>query len=193
MISTLVIATTIASPPGDEATWETVRDDIVHVECTGEGTQVFCRAEGVVSAPVDKVFDTLREMPKHQGKFELVKSIVELGDDTLHVTIDYPSVFSDRDYVAKYTQRTEGDVHHVTWRPVVHAEAPPVKGTVRLTSFEGEWRLEPAPSGTAVRYCWHADPGGSFPKWAKPLARKRAGHEALENLATATGGTLVER
>ncbi|MEO0600497.1 MAG: hypothetical protein AAF211_03620 [Myxococcota bacterium] len=193
MFVTLTFTTALATPPGDEATWDTVRDDIVHIECTEQGKDFWCRADGVVAAAPDAVLKTLQNMPSHQEKFELVRSIVDLGDDTLHITIDYPSVFSDRDYVAKYTHTTDGDVHQIAWAPVVHADAPPVKGTVRLERFEGAWRLSPTAGGTAVRYVWHADPGGSFPGWAKPLARKRAGHEAIKDLAAAQGTTLVAR
>ncbi len=193
MLATLAITAAIARPPGDEATWETVRDDIVHIECAEAGDDIWCRADGIVAAPLDDVLSTLRDMPQHQDAFELVRSIVELGDDTLHITIDYPSLFSDRDYVAKYTHTADGDVHRVSWVPVVHPKAPPVKGAVRLVKFEGEWRLQPGAGGTAVRYTWHADPGGSFPNWAKPIARKRAGHEALKDLAAARGTTLVQR
>jgi len=193
MLVTLVITAALAKPPGDEATWETVRDDIVHIECTEVSGEYWCRADGLLAAPVDDVVETLRAMPSHQDEFELVRSIRELGDETLHITIDYPSVFSDRDYVARYTYSTEGSVHRVRWAPVVHPDAPPVKGAVRLDRFEGEWRLEAKGSRTAVRYLWHAEPGGSFPGWAKPLARKRAGHEALKDLATAQGVELVER
>ncbi|MEN0062671.1 MAG: START domain-containing protein [Myxococcota bacterium] len=193
MLAFLGFAVAQAALPGDNAGWETVRDDLVHVECAEVAGDFWCRADGVLDAPVDTVVDTLWNMPKHQDKFELVRSIVELGDNTLHITIDYPGMFSDRDYVAKYTRSTEGDAHRVSWVPVTHPKAPEAKGAVRLSKFEGEWRLTPKGTQTAVRYVWHADPGGSFPGWAKPLARKRAGHEALKDLAAAQGVKLVER
>jgi len=188
-----IITAALAKPPTDDVTWQTVRDDIVHIECAEEGGDFWCRADGVIAAPIDDVAKTLRDMPTHQEKFELVRSIRDLGDDTLHITLDYPSVFSDRDYVARYRHTSEGDVLRVIWEPVVHPDAPPVGSAVRLSKFEGEWRLAPTDAGTTVRYLWHAEPGGSFPEWAKPLARKRAGHEALKDLAAAQGSSLVKR
>lgn len=193
MLVTWTILTAVAAPPGDEATWESVRDDIVFTECTEVDGTPWCRATGLIGASVTDVAETLATMKNHADKFELVRSIVDLGDDTLHITIDYPSLFSDRDYVAKYTTVVEGEVRRVSWVAVEHPQAPPKKGTVRLADFGGEWRLEPNGTNTKVRYLWQADPGGSFPNWAKPLARKRAGYEALKDLAAAQGSELVER
>ncbi|MBX2799880.1 MAG: hypothetical protein KTR31_19530 [Myxococcales bacterium] len=183
----------LAAPPGDEATWEELRDDVVRVECTEVSGEPWCRSTGLVSAPIAKVSATLENMAEHQDKFEAVHSIRVLAPDTLHITLDYPGMLSDRDYVARYTPTTDGDAKVYRWESVTHADAPPVDGVVRLIEFGGEWRLVPEGSNTRVTYVWHADLRGSFPNWAVGIARRRAGHEALKDLAGANGTKLVKR
>ncbi len=183
--------TLAAGPPGDEAAWEEIRNDEVRVECVEVAEQPWCRAHGVVRAPIAKVSDTLEHMPAHQDKFDMVLSIREIEAGLLHITLDYPRPFSDRDYVARYTPATEGSVRWYRWAPAADTRAPEVDGVVRLPRFAGSWRLQPAGGNTHVTYTWHADVGGSFPRWAATTARKRAGHHALTDLAVAVGTTLV--
>ena len=182
----------VASPPGDDATWKELRNDEVRVECTEVGEEPWCRSHGTVAAPIDTVAGTLENMASHQDKFEAVRSIRTLEPGTLHITLDYPGLLSDRDYVARYTPATEGDVRVYRWSPVVHQAAPPVDGVVRLAKFGGAWRLEPAGANTRVTYLWHADVGGGIPTWAYGIARKRAGYEALKDLALANGTKLLQ-
>ena len=42
---------------------------------------------------------------------------------------------------------------------------------------------KPAGSATKVRYTWEAEINGSFPEFGYETAWKRAGHEALKDLA----------
>ncbi|MEQ1506849.1 MAG: hypothetical protein ABMB14_31770 [Myxococcota bacterium] len=108
-----------------------------------------------------------------------------------HVTIDYPAILADRDYVARYGREVRDGRRILSWTPVEHPSAPPVRGVVRLTAFEGEWQLEATGADTRVRYVWQADPAGDFPDWAMSQAKIRTGYEVLEELAHASGATLV--
>ncbi len=182
----------VAGPPGPDAAWEELRNDIVRVECTTSGGAPWCRSHGLVAAPVDQLTNTLENMAEHQDKFEAVLGINVLEEDTLHVTLDYPGLFSDRDYVARYARSTSGDTHIYSWTPVTHAGAPAQDGVVRLSRFEGEWRLKAEGSNTRVTYLWQAEFGGSFPTRFESLGRRKAGHEALKDLAGAQGTKLLQ-
>ena len=129
-------------------------------------------------------------MSSNAGLFESVLSINVLAEDTMHITLDYPAPLDDRDYVAKYTYGTSGDARTFTWTPVVHDGAPETAAAVRLPNFAGEWHLSPQGAETLVRYTWQAEINGSFPTFAYSQAWKKAGHEALKDLANTQGAKL---
>ena len=138
-----------------------------------------------MTAPVRGVASTLEGLPSHAGAFASVRSISQVAPDTLHVVLDFPGMLADRDYVVRYTSSVDGQKRRYRWEPVEHPDAPPLDGVVRLSHMAGEWELGPVPEGTKVSYLWQADLGGSFPEWAEPIARRRAGLEVLQDLASA--------
>lgn len=187
----LVLSSALAAVPGEAATWSVVRDDIVRVECTTVAGEPWCRSVGTISAGIDAVDQTLSQIELSYVRFDKLLSATKLDAATRHVTIDYPSILADRDYVAEYSRRVVKGQRIIAWEARDHPAAPEVAGVVRLTEFAGEWRLEPAGAHTRVWYVWHADPAGDFPDWALPQAYKNTGFEVLDDLARAAGGRLV--
>ena len=176
--------------PDAGAAWEALSTSPVRVECATVAGAPWCRSFGTISAPLDAVSGALRDMRSNADKFQSVVRIDIISADTLRVVLDYPSPLSDRDYVARYTFREEGGVHRYTWQPVPNA-APEESGVVRLPDFAGEWRLEATADGkTRVRYTWQAAIHGSFPELGYSTAWKRAGYEALHDLAQTQGAAL---
>lgn len=187
----LLLCAVARALPGPDVTFEPLDDKPVPVECAATAAGgPWCRAVGIVEAPVERVADALENMKANAHLFESIVSIDVLAPDTLHVVMDYPMGFSDRDYVAKYTRTVEGGVRRYRWDPVVHPGAPVLDGVVRLPRFAGEWRLEPHARGTKVTYLWHADVLGSLPAWAYDRAWRTAGHEALKDLANTRQAVL---
>jgi len=130
-------------------------------------------------------------MSKHAHLFESVIRIDVLEDDILHIVLDYPSPLDDRDYVARYDYAQSGDVRTFRWESVRHPAAPEGTDVVRLPNFAGEWRFSPHERGTWVQYTWQAEINGSFPALGYKTAWKRAGHEALRDLAQTQGAGLI--
>lgn len=179
----LALSASAADVPGDEAGWNKLTSKPVPIECATISGKPWCRSQGLVHAPIAQVADALKNMRTNADLFESVLEINILSEDTVHIVLDYPSPLDDRDYVAKYTYSNEGDVERFTWVPVTHAGAPTNTGNVRLPNFAGEWRLQPMGDKTLVRYTWQAEINGSFPAFAYKTAWKKAGHEALKDLA----------
>jgi carbon monoxide dehydrogenase subunit G len=179
--------------PGPGAVWTVLSSGDPVVECTDVAGEPWCRSTGMVSLPIDKVAATLENMAQHQALFESIVSIQVVAPDVMHITLDFPSPLSDRDYVAKYTRGTQGEVRTYSWVPAT-VQVPAVSGVVRLPKMAGEWRLEPVGNETKVTYTWHAEIAGSFPDALLGQARKKAGGEALKDIrkasaaAAATGG-----
>lgn len=178
--------------PDAGAPWELLSQKPVRVECTRFQDKPWCRSSGLVHAPLQQVASALENMRYNADLFDSVVKIDVLDDDTLRVVLDYPSPLDDRDYIAHYSQRTEGEARIFRWVPAVHPAAPEGDEAVRLPAFEGEWRLEPRGEGvTWVRYTWEAEINGSFPSFGYSTAWKRAGHEALRDLAKTQGAELT--
>ena len=193
MISGLLLFVSVHTAlalPGDSAPWESLSSKPVMVECATVGDAPWCRSEGVIEAPVEQVVDALKNMRYNAGLFEAVLEIHVLSEDVLHVVLDYPAPLDDRDYVAKYAYSTEGDAHLFQWEPSSLAGAPGAAEAVRLPNFAGEWRLEARGAGTWVRYTWQAEINGKFPSFAYGQAWKKAGHEALKDLANTQKASL---
>jgi hypothetical protein len=193
MISLSLVANAVAAVPGEEAGWKVVRDDIVRVECAEVLGEPWCRSVGVISANIDRIDEILTYIERTSHQFQKVRSAVKIDLAIRHVTIDYPSILADRDYVARYSRQITQGRRIISWVPVEHPSAPPVHGVVRLTEFEGEWWLEALGEHTQVGYVWHADPAGDFPSWAMSQAKVRTGYEVLQDLAHASGAELVPR
>ena len=179
----LVMLSSWAMPPSD-ATWTLLSEGKERIECAEQGDVTWCRSTGSVSAPIDKILGSLNDMANNADRFESIVSIRTLEADVMHITLDFPGLLSDRDYVARYEmQERENGEHALVWTPVKHEQAPHVKGVVRLDDYEGEWLLKPKGSSTMVTYLWHASYGGSLPSVVLPLARKKTGQEALKDIA----------
>lgn len=177
--------------PADAASWETLTRSPVPVECTEVQGEPWCRSRGIVHAPIDQVAGSLANMADHADLFQSVVSIEVLEENLLHVVLDYPLPFDDRDYVARYSHESRGEAQFFRWKPATHPGAPETDDTVRLAHFQGEWHLEPRGDHTWVQYTWHAKISGSFPSFALPTAWKRAGTEALTDLARTQGTELT--
>jgi hypothetical protein len=169
--------------PGDDASWETLLENPVRVECTTLEGEPWCRSSGLLRAPIDEVARALEDMRYNASAFKSIVRIDNLDATAIRVVLDYPPPLDDRDYVSRYTSLREGEARIVRWTPVVHPDAPVEPGIVRLPRFAGEWRLLPCEGGTLVRYTWQAEIAGSFPSFGYPTARRRAGTEALLDLA----------
>ncbi len=186
----LAVPATALAMPGADARWEPLDTGKVAIECTDVAGAPWCRASSIVGAPIDRVSSGLENMSGQAEIFDAVSEIRVLEPDVLHITLDFPGMLSDRDYVAKYSKATDGDARLYRWSPVVHTDAPHVDGVVRLVNMAGEWRLEPVGGETRVTYTWQAELAGSFPSFAISTARKKTGNEALKDLANAQSASL---
>lgn len=179
-----------AALPGPDAVWTSLQSSPVQIECTTVGDKPYCRSTGVISAPVDTAVATFAALDQHVDKMGAIGKVERLDEDVLHVVMDYPFPLSDRDYVARFTKRTEPDGTVVFgWTPIDHAGAPAEKGVIRLTWLDGEWRFAADGANTRVTYVWNADPGGSLPD--VKAVYKQAGTLAVQDIANACSAKVV--
>ncbi len=188
MITLLAIAS-YAAVPGDSATWSPLTTSPTLIECTEAGGKPYCRSTGVIGVPVATAVDVFARLDQHTAKMENISLVDRLEPDILHVVMDYPYPLSDRDYVAKFTRRTDPDGTEVfAWAPVEHAGAPPDSSVIRLP-IDGEWKFKAEGANTRVTYIWMSDPGGNLPD--ANAVRKKAGYLAVFDIANAAGTKIL--
>lgn len=188
MITLLAVAS-FAAVPGASATWSPLTTSPTLIECTTSGGKPYCRSTAVIGVPVTTAVDVFARLDQHVDKMESITLVERLEPDVLHVVMDYPYPLSDRDYVAKFTRRTDADGSEVfAWAPVEHAGAPGDQSIIRLP-IDGEWRFKAEGNNTRVTYVWMADPGGNLPD-ANPV-RKKAGYLAITDIANAAGTKIL--
>lgn len=176
--------------PGADATWTTLSEKPVHVECTESEGQPFCRSTAVFEAEIGVLRQTLLSMDESSDKFDSIVSVDKLDEDVMRVVMDFPWPLADREYVAKYSREDREDGGMVlSWVHTEHPKAGDPGGNVRLTEFAGSWTLSPEADGrTRVEYLWHGEYGGALPDGGLNMARKKTGQESLKDLAKACGG-----
>jgi hypothetical protein len=183
-------AASAAVPLSGSVTWSPLQDSPVRVSCTEVDAKPYCQSTGVIGAPVAEAAATFAKLDEHVDKMGAISRIDRLEADVLHIVMDYPFPLKDRDYVARFTRRTEADGSEVfSWVPVTHAKAPATSDAIRLTWLDGEWRFTPEGEHTRVTYVWEADPGGSLPDVG--AVRKQAGTLAIKDIANACGTKLL--
>ena len=104
-------------------------------------------------------------------------SVVEKSDTSALVygQHELPWPFKDRDYVVRYTWRTDASGVFLLESRAVIDEGPPQRdGVVRLLQARSTWKLEPkGPTETRVQYTYNGDLGGSFPDLLRTMLWKR--------------------
>ena len=187
---TLLTLTAFAALPSASSTWSPLSTSPTVIECTTANGKPYCRSTAVISAPVATAIDAFAHLDQHVDLMASIKSVTRLEPDVLHVVMDYPFPVSDRDYVAKFSRRTDPDGTEVfAWVPIAHAAAPVDPSVVRLTELDGEWRFQAEGGDTRVTYVWESDPGGNLPD--ANAVRKQAGKLAITDIANACGATIL--
>ncbi len=179
-----LLAVAAAAVPAPNATWTPIQATPVSITCAQVAGEPYCRSTGVIGVPVAQASSTFERLDEFVSKMGSISLVKRLDPDVLHVVMDYPFPLDDRDYVARFAHRVEPDGTHVfAWVPVVHKDAPPADGVVRLTALDGEWRFAPEGENTRVTYVWQADPGGNLPD--VKAVRTKAGTLAVQDIANA--------
>lgn len=176
-----------ALPPADTV-WLPLSSSPVRIECAEK--LPYCRSSAVVNTDLATAVRTFSELDQHQDRMGAISKVERLEGDVLHVVMDYPFPLSDRDYVARFTRRTDPDGTEVfAWTPVEHPRAPVSPEIVRLTWSEGEWSFKAEGGNTRVGYLWQSNPGGGIPDVG--AVYKRAGFLAIQDIASACNAQII--
>lgn len=135
-------------------------------------------------AAITPVVDDFDRYPEIFTHIDLVRP---LDGDTKYVHVDYPTPLADRDYVARFRKVVAPGSLFLRWHAVVHPDAPPVEGVVRLERAAGQWELRDTPAGVWTRYTWEGELEGVVQEWIVARVREITGVEVIRGLGRAVG------
>ena len=144
----------------------------------------WCQTKMRFDNSIDEILAIVEDVNNYYQIFDsIVYSILD-ENDIVHVMVDYPIPFSDRDYVVKFELLYENQ--DVVYRFKSEDKNKPYhKDYVRLTNAAGEWRLSPIDENyVEVSYTWNGELKGNFPSWTLTRAWLRQGNEVMNNLNT---------
>jgi hypothetical protein len=150
------------------------------------------KSVAVIDSPPKAVFKVLGDLERYKEimpSTEESKVVAEEENGKVRhfYTVINPPMVSRRDYCIRIVDESDwkdGKGFLKThWKP--SEKAPPVKdGTVRVTTNEGSWLLEPVEDGKKTRatYYLFTDPGGSVPAWIANKANSSTIPDVFEAL-----------
>ena len=144
----------------------------------------WCHASMEISYSMNSVLAVIKDVENYYKFFDSLSLSKQNTDDVVHIRIDMPLPFSDRDYTVVFDEVIDGNEILYSYKAVVSKDFPEMKNCVRLVNAQGEWYLyEMDNNKTYVRYTWNGQMLGDFPKWGYKQAWTRQGNEIISCLA----------
>jgi uncharacterized membrane protein len=146
-------------------------------EVAGSGIREI-KAETVVEAPLERVWQVLTDVERFPEFMPYVKEVEILGPAGSQGRYEYhliaPPLVNRRDYTLRTFNEVDkaNGIYRRCWMVANGAGPDPVEGVVRIQTCQGRWtvtRLDM--SRTRVGYYLHTDPGGSIPVWMANRAK----------------------
>ena len=177
---------TLLIPALDYKGWNTIHQGNIWVGWTAyKGSQI-CQSKGTFNFALDEIAGIIENKPAYPDVFKRISKVHIFEDDIIHLTLDMPFPFSNRDYVVKYIESGQKGEKIYRFFSVTSLPVEIEKNVVRLINAGGEWRLvAKSENMTEVSYTWNGELLGSFPGWALTDAWETQGMEVLEWLEEA--------
>ena len=127
------------------------------------------KAVTVIDAKLDSILMEIVDYTAYPQWYDNVKEtelieMPESGEAIIHITINAPFPFANRDVVNQVSIDNQKDTILITL--VSLPERIAAKGRlVRMSVASGSWLLESKPEGTRVTLTYYADPKISVPSW----------------------------
>ena len=129
---------------------------------------------------MEHITHIIEDKGNYPNVFKRIEDTAILAPDIVHISLDMPFPFSERDYIVKYISNKTDNEHTYTFTAYNEMKVPKRKNYVRLTNAGGRWNLTPHGNGkTKVTYTWNGELRGDFPDWALERAWKVQGTEVL--------------
>jgi len=169
-------------PYKDSLSWNVLQDDDIWVGYLQE-EYPWCKSSIVLNYSVDEILLIVEDVNNYYKFFDTVSSSTKDQNNVVHIILNMPIPFADRDYVVKYDKIIEDKIIIFRFQSNKKYLKPVLEDYVRLSNAAGEWRLESLSEKiTKVTYIWNGELSGNFPNWAYSRAWTKQGNEVLGNL-----------
>ncbi len=170
----------------DDSNWNIIKQDKTWVGWTNFDGKQICQSKKTYSFPLDEIATIIEDKSAYANVFKRISKVQIFQGDIIHITLDMPFPFSNRDYVVKYVESQENQHVIYSFFAVTKPQVKIEEDVIRLINAEGEWRLIPISlDSTEVSYTWNGELLGKFPDWALTNAWETQGVEVLNWLEEA--------
>tara|TARA_B100000029_G_scaffold511657_1_gene606279 strand:- start:681 stop:1289 length:609 start_codon:yes stop_codon:yes gene_type:complete len=183
IFKTIMISSIICNIPfQDTLNWNILQDDDIWIGYI-EQDYPWCKSSILLNYSIDEILLIVEDVDNYYRYFDTVFSSTKDQNNVVHIILNMPIPFADRDYVVKYNKITEGNTIIFRFQSNEKFLKPVLENYVRLPNAAGEWRLESLGEKiTKVTYIWNGELSGNFPNWAYSRAWTKQGNEVLGNL-----------
>ncbi len=160
--------------------WTILQESDVWVGWTKKDNVQWCKAEKILPFNMKKIADIVENKANYPNVFKRIEKTMILSKDIVHIILDMPFPFDNRDYIVQYVSEKSPIEYNYTFTAYNEMEIPERNNYVRLINAGGRWTLIPMSDGnTKVSYLWNGELRGDFPDWGLERAWKVQGTEVL--------------
>jgi hypothetical protein len=169
-------------PIEDSTPWNILQEGDINISYYWDKFP-WCKATIEIDSSIDDILKHIENINNYENIFDTVSSSKEYDNNVVHIVLDIPSLFADRDYVVKFVKYNEGDYVVYEFNSISNNNIKLDENYVRLLNAAGQWRLKSINNKlTKVTYIWNGEMLGSFPSWGLKRAWSKQGNEVLKNL-----------
>ena len=168
-------------PEISSISWNMLQDDSINVAYYWDEFP-WCKATIEIDSSINEILNHIENIDDYENIFDTVSSSKEYDDNVVHIVLDIPGFFADRDYVVIFIKYIDDD-HIVYEFNSINNDIKLDENYVRLVNAAGQWRLKSIDNKlTKVTYIWNGQMLGNFPSWGLKRAWLKQGNEVLGNL-----------
>ena len=184
----LLLSLISAKIPGtNDSRWNNIQTELIEIDYMWNDNLPWCKSKINLNYSVDSILKIIKNISSYKDIFKSVIYSKEHSNNIVHIILDLPGMFSDRDYVVNFNliNDKKNNITIYEFNSVKNYIDSNNK-YVRLINAAGQWRLKSISNNlTEVTYIWNGDMSGNFPSWGLKRAWIKQGNEVLGNLKTA--------
>ena len=189
LINLFLFSTLFSSniPDINSQKWIKIQKDFIDIDYIWKDGLPWCKSKINLNYSVEEILNVIKNVGAYHLIFDSVVKSKEYNNNIVHITLDLPGIFSDRDYVVKFNLLEDKRNKTIIYEFRSISDFIEInQNYVRLLNAGGQWRLKSlADNLTEVTYIWNGDMSGNFPSWGLKRAWIKQGNEVLSNLKEA--------
>ena len=167
-------------PPVEYNDWTVLKDDDIFVGWTSSDNYYWCRSRCVLSYDIATISSALENYESYPELFERVTAAKEINSNVVHVVLDMPYPFANRDYVVAFEKQYGENYRSIKFSSLEDDTILSVPESVRLIHAAGEWYLRKVDNNlTEITYTWNGELRGNFPSYGLTRAWNTQGAEVM--------------